>query len=71
MTLSMVSGSVSADVIVPADWDGDGRTDIAVYRPSTGIWYLTHSSNGSFDYKVFGLSDDIPAPGDFDGDGTA
>lgn len=51
-----------------ADFDGDGRTDISVFRPSDGIWYLNRSTSG-FSATAFGLSADIPTPGDFDGDG--
>ena len=42
-----------------------------MYRASEGYWYIANSSDGSVSYAVFGLADDIPAPGDFDGDGKA
>ncbi|MEZ5429128.1 MAG: PQQ-dependent sugar dehydrogenase [Pyrinomonadaceae bacterium] len=51
-----------------ADFDGDARTDISVYRPSTGVWYAINSSDGSFLIQQFGLDTDVPTPEDFDGD---
>ncbi len=51
-----------------ADFDGDGRSDISVYRPAEGNWYLNRSANGFAVYK-WGLETDVPAPGDYDGDG--
>ncbi len=51
-----------------ADFDGDGRSDICVYRPEEGNWYLNRSTDGFAVYK-WGLETDIPAPGDYDGDG--
>lgn len=53
-----------------ADFDGDGKTDVSVYRPSEGNWYLDRSTDG-FQGLNFGASEDIPTPGDFDGDGKA
>ncbi len=52
-----------------ADFDGDGKTDISVYRPDTGSWFVLNSSNSSFAATNFGNSSDIIAPGDYDGDG--
>ena len=58
---------VSGDRIVPGDYDGDGRIDVAVFRE--GNWYLLRSSDGSFFATTFGQSGDIPVAADYDGDG--
>lgn len=52
-----------------ADFDGDRKADISVFRPDNGVWYVLNSSNGSFSFTNFGLSTDIATPGDYDGDG--
>ncbi|MBC7912084.1 MAG: hypothetical protein H7Y30_16370 [Pyrinomonadaceae bacterium] len=66
-----VQFGMTGDIIVPADYDGDGKSNYAVFRPSTGAWYT--STNAAINYGAFqwGLNGDIPVPGDYDGDGKA
>lgn len=52
------------------DYDGDGRTDQAIFRPSSGIWFIANSTGG-FNIFQFGQSGDMPVGGDFDGDGKS
>ena len=52
-----------------ADFDGDGRSDLSVFRPSDGTWYIMQSSNNAFRAQQFGTNGDKIVPGDYDGDG--
>ncbi len=52
----------------PFDFDGDGKTDISIFRPSNGQWWLGRSADGLI-VHTFGNSSDIQTPGDFTGDG--
>jgi autotransporter-associated beta strand protein len=60
---------LSGDKLTPADYDGDNRTDLAIFRD--GVWWILNSFNNSVTTVQFGLSGDIPVPNDFDGDGRA
>jgi len=44
------------------DYDGDGRTDIVVYRPAQGYWFILRSSNNytKWDTYQFGVPGDKP-----------
>lgn len=66
-----VQFGVAPDVPAVADFDGDRKTDIAVFRPSTGTWYILRSSDGQVQITPFGTSGDKPQPADYDGDGKA
>ena len=69
--VGLLSGTVDK-IVRPkasADFDGDAKTDVSVFRPSTGNWFIINSSGGSASSQLFGSAGDVPVPEDYDGDG--
>jgi hypothetical protein len=64
------------DVPVTGDWRGRGTTQLGLFRPSTGEWFLDRKNSGSWNgckkdlcISSFGLAGDIPVSGDWNGTG--
>ena len=61
-----VQWGAPGDIPVPGDYNADRRTEIAVFRPADGGWYLQQSGAA----VAWGRSGDIPVAGDYNGDGA-
>ena len=61
-------GDAATDTAVPGDYDGDGKTDLAVWRRTTGVFYVIRSSDNTSIAVQFGQTGDQPVARDYDGD---
>jgi hypothetical protein len=68
----------TGDVPVAGDWTGRGTTQLGLFRPSTGQWFLDRNANRAWDgcnkdrcFSNFGSQGDIPVSGDWNGTGTS
>ena len=53
------------------DFDGDGKTDIGIFRPDVAEWWINRSSNGETFATQFGSTTDAIVPADYTGDGKS
>ncbi len=60
---------VSVNRTPTTDFDGDGRTDLSVFRPTDGTWWVMKSGTNTVSVQQFGTNGDKITPGDYDGDG--
>nr|MBA2737431.1 VCBS repeat-containing protein [Pyrinomonadaceae bacterium] len=58
--ISPIEGGVLVDYPVPGDYDGDGRTDIAVWRSTTGQFIWRSTATGAVTFFRLGAAGDFP-----------
>jgi Chaperone of endosialidase len=61
----IVAGLFRAITAPSADFNGDGTDDIAICRPTPGLWAVRGITRA-----YYGSGGDIPVPGDYNGNGT-
>jgi hypothetical protein len=77
MSLAMMSateaGPIPNDSSRASDYDGDAKSELVVFTPSSGKWSVLQSSTNYMNSLsvTLGTSADVPVPGDYDGDGKA
>lgn len=69
LSVFAVQFGAAADRAAVGDYTGDGKADVAFWRPANGNWFVLRSEDLSFYSFPFGVNGDVPSPGDYDGDG--
>jgi hypothetical protein len=69
--LDIQPGTIAVPMVVSSDYDDDNKTDIAIFVPVYGAWWISTSSSNFTSYisKGWGNSESVLVPGDYDGDG--
>src|SRR6185312_13094149 len=50
----------NGDIPVPGNYDGDRKTDMALFRTSNSTWYVLPSTTGQWIAEAFGTQGDFP-----------
>jgi len=66
VVIAVLTAGLGAARAEAADYNGDGADDVAIWRPSSGLWSVRGITKA-----YYGRWNDEPAPGDYNGDGTA
>jgi len=51
---------VENDALAPGDYDGDGRTDVVLWKPGSSGTYIIRKATGQFEFFPFGQTGDEP-----------
>jgi hypothetical protein len=69
----LIGAGMASSLTAFSDFDGDGKSDLSVFRGSDGNWLSVNSSNGQMRSTSWGSSAapyyDVTVSGDYDGDG--
>jgi hypothetical protein len=59
------------DIPLPADYDGDGAAEMAIFKPGKNLWLVSTNKENVFIFENFGHAGDMPVVADWDNDGTS